>query len=132
MEKWQREKSAADFELNERHAVLVSNLVKDPKQILAELDYVAVDIWHAATGIAGEAGELIDAVKKNVVYGKPLDLTNVIEELGDLEFYMQALRSQLNLTREQTLEANIAKLEKRYSARRYSNDAAINRADKEA
>lgn len=37
-----------------------------------------------ATGVSGEAGELLDAVKKSVVYKKPLDRENVVEELGDL------------------------------------------------
>lgn len=88
-------------------------------------------LMHAAVGIAGEAGELLDAVKKTWAYGKPLDLDNVIEELGDLEFYMQAMRLHLLLTRDSIIEANILKLEKRYPTG-YSDAAALARADKEA
>lgn len=88
-------------------------------------------LLHAAVGIAGEAGELLDAVKKTWAYGKPLDLQNVIEELGDLEFYMQAMRNILNLVREDDiLQNNMAKLSKRYPTG-YTDAAAIARADKE-
>lgn len=88
-------------------------------------------IMHAAVGIAGEAGELLDAIKKGWAYGKPIDRTNVIEELGDLEFYMEALRQQLNITREETLAANEVKLSKRYHSGTYSDQHAQERADKQ-
>ena len=66
------------------------------------------------------------------IYGKPLDRENVIEELGDLEFYMEGLRQGLGITREETLQANVAKLGARYAAGKYSDKAAIARADKNA
>lgn len=43
----------------------------------------AMDLFHAKVGIVGEIGELCDAFKKHYVYGKPLDLVNLKEELGD-------------------------------------------------
>jgi hypothetical protein len=58
-------------------------------------------------------------------------MLNVIEELGDLEFYMEQLRQALLLSREETLAANIAKLSKRYEGLNYSDAAAQARADKE-
>lgn len=84
---------------------------------------------HMALGIAGEAGELVDAIKKYVIYDKPLNLENVVEELGDLEWYMEGLRQQLDISREHVLQYNINKLNKRYP-KEYTNDAAQNRADK--
>lgn len=86
---------------------------------------------HAAMGIAGEAGELLDAVKKTWVYGKPLDLDNVIEELGDLEFYLQAMRQLLDVTRGEVLAENRRKLYARYPSG-YSHADAIARRDKAA
>lgn len=85
---------------------------------------------HAAVGISGEAGELIDAIKKTWVYKKPLDRANLIEELGDLEFYLQALRLELGINRRIVLEANMAKLLKRYPTG-YTDAAAQARADKQ-
>lgn len=86
-------------------------------------------LMHCAVGIAGEAGELLDAIKKTWVYGKPLDRINAIEELGDIEWYMQALRSMLDVSREDVIAANVAKLEKRYPVK-YSDELALARLDK--
>lgn len=80
-------------------------------------------------GISGEAGELLDAVKKPTMYGKPWDRDNVIEELGDMEFYMERFRQIMGITRQQTIQHNHDKLSKRYP-KGYSNKAAAERADK--
>lgn len=111
------------------HQLMVGVLAKDGASICAELTPEQANLFHMAVGIAGEAGELLDAIKKHAIYQKPLDVENVIEELGDLEFYMQGLRSALNLTRSETLAHNIEKLSKRYGDK-YSNEAAQKRADK--
>jgi NTP pyrophosphatase (non-canonical NTP hydrolase) len=84
-----------------------------------------------ASALQGEAGELFDAIKKHAVYDKDLDLVNVIEELGDIEFYLEGLRQLLEITRDETVKANIKKLTKRYPDGRYSNKHAKERADKE-
>jgi NTP pyrophosphatase (non-canonical NTP hydrolase) len=80
-------------------------------------------------GIAGEAGELVDAVKKHVIYDKDLDLDNVIEELGDLEFYLEGFRDALGLDRSHIISYNMEKLTERYPIS-YSNKDAIERKDK--
>lgn len=86
-------------------------------------------LMHAAVGISGEAGELLDAVKKTWVYGKELDRANVVEELGDLRFYMQAMQDLLSITDEEVIEGNKAKLLKRYPVG-YTDALAIARLDK--
>jgi len=113
------------------HPDLVTALVKPAEDVLEKLTPFQADLIHSMMGIAGEAGELLDAVKKHVIYQKPLDLENVVEELGDMEFYMEQMRQRLGITREQTIEHNIVKLSKRYSAMKYSDGAAIERADKQ-
>lgn len=107
----------------------VLELKKPGEDILAELTPEQACVWHMATGISTEAGELLDAVKKWTIYQKELDLFNVIEELGDLEFYMAGLRESLGISRDLVLSENIAKLRVRYGVR-YSNAAARDRADK--
>lgn len=104
---------------------MVKGLCKSGEDIVHELTGEDCHMLHMAVGIAGEAGELLDAI-----YRKPIDRDNVLEELGDLEFYMEGLRQGLGVTREETLEANIAKLGKRYKGHSYSDQAAIERADK--
>lgn len=117
-------------DLNEEHAEMVHALVKPGDVILAELTGKSADLWHGATGVVGEAGELIDAVKKYCVYNKPLDRENVVEEMGDIEFYLEQIRQNLGITREETLRANMAKLAKRYASGKFTNEAAQARADK--
>lgn len=87
---------------------------------------------HMALGIGGEAGELVDAVKKSFAYNKPLDLANTYEELGDILFYVQGMLNFLGaeFTLADLVALNTKKLTKRYPTG-YSDEAAIARADKE-
>lgn len=87
---------------------------------------------HAALGVCGEAGELADALKKEWVYGKTKDEMNIIEELGDLRFYMQAIMNLYGINEQLVLQANAAKLGKRYGQMKFSSVDAIARADKSA
>jgi hypothetical protein len=112
------------------HSEMVAKLVKPGEVIAAELTGEQAHLLHMTIGIAGESGELLDAIKKHVIYRKPLDIENVLEELGDLEFYMEGVRQAVGLTRQQCLDANIAKLGKRYEGLRYSDKGAVDRADK--
>lgn len=112
------------------YAAMVAALAKPGAAIQASLTPERCHLLHMVLGISGEAGELLDAVKKATIYGKPLDRENVVEELGDLEFYMESLRQGLGITREEILQANVAKLGARYAAGKYSDKAAIARADK--
>lgn len=112
------------------YAAMVAALAKPGEAILSSLTQDRCHLLHMAVGVSGEAGELLDAVKKVTIYGKPVDRENVVEELGDLEFYMEGLRQGLGITREETLQANVAKLGARYAAGKYSDKAAIARADK--
>ena len=93
-------------------------------------DPLTLDLLHATMGISGESGELMDAFKKHLIYGKPLDTENIKEELGDLLWYMQVAARAVGSSLEEVMEMNKAKLEKRYHQGSYSNEQAINRADK--
>lgn len=112
------------------YAHFVRRKKKAGQDILDTLTPTKADAMHMAMGIVGEAGELLDAIKKHAVYNKPLDLDNIIEELGDMEFFMEGLRQIFNLTRAGIIAANVTKLEKRYGAH-YTDAEAIARADKE-
>jgi NTP pyrophosphatase (non-canonical NTP hydrolase) len=106
-----------------RYDFFVGNLFKkDPS-----FPFMAL---HAAIGVCGEAGELGDAIKKFAVYGKPIDRENIIEELGDLRFYMQAAMNLWGITEYEVLQGNANKLGKRYVGLQYSDEAAQARADK--
>jgi NTP pyrophosphatase (non-canonical NTP hydrolase) len=112
------------------HSDMVSVLVKDGDAIVGSLNGKSAHLIHMMMGVSGESGELLDAIKKHVIYNKPLDRDNVVEELGDIEFYLEGLRQGLGISREETLRQNIEKLSVRYEGLQYSDTAAQTRADK--
>lgn len=109
------------------HAKLVARTCKPGSKIIMTIDQS--HLVHMALGIASEAGELVDAVKEHAIYNTSLDIKNIIEELGDLEWYMEGMRARLGLTREEILCYNIDKLNRRYP-NLYSDKDAQQRADK--
>lgn len=67
-----------------------------------------------ALGLAGETGELVDTIKK-VVYHKRGGLQDkLVEEAGDVLFYLSQVLWDYNITLEQVMETNVAKLNRRY------------------
>jgi len=70
---------------------------------------------HALLGLADELGELFEA-NSNVTLNpeNEIDRTNWIEEIGDLCWYLTLLMDSLGTNLEEVLEANVAKLKKRY------------------
>jgi NTP pyrophosphatase (non-canonical NTP hydrolase) len=86
----------------------------------------ATDALHGAIGIITEGGELLDAMKKHLYYGRDFDRVNAIEELGDIEFYASVLRHSLGVTRDEVLRINVAKLERRYKER-FTAAESVNR-----
>lgn len=116
--------------LDAQFAEMVAALAKPGSAIVESLTPEKAHLLHMAVGLAGEAGELLDAVKKHVIYNKPLDEENVKEEMGDIEFYKEGIRQGVGISRDEILQANIAKLSVRYS-QGYSDKAAQVRADKQ-
>ena len=105
-------------------------LAKDGAVIKQEVTPEQANLLHMVIGASGEVGELVDAIKKHVIYQKPLDVENVKEELGDLLFYMSNLMQSVGLSFEEVLQHNVNKLSVRYSKGSYSNAQAQERADK--
>ena len=85
------------------------------------------EITHASLGIGGEAGEILDHIKKAVFNNKPLDAAHVIAEVGDLVWYLNLLVSSLGTTWDHVLSVNIAKLEARYPDLKFDVERCLNR-----
>lgn len=117
--------------LEQKFATMVQMIAKPGNDILVEMSEEQAELAHMAMLITSEAGELADAIKKHVIYQKPIDMENIVEELGDLEWTMERIRQILCITRELTIDQNIEKLTKRYPNLQYSNQSAQNRADKQ-
>ena len=83
-----------------------------------------------AIGVFGEASELLDSVFAHIDSNEELDVENITEELGDIEFFLEGFRQGIDKTRASVLQANIDKLGRRYQGFVYSDKQAQNRADK--
>jgi NTP pyrophosphatase (non-canonical NTP hydrolase) len=116
---------------NVTYSEFVGKLVKNGQDIIDSLTPEKADAWHMSSALCGEAGELFDAVKRWVIYEKDIDMENVLEELGDLEFYLQRIRDIFGFERSDVIQHNINKLSKRYESLNFSNEQAQKRADKE-
>jgi NTP pyrophosphatase (non-canonical NTP hydrolase) len=71
-------------------------------------------VSNMCMGIAGEAGEVVDYIKKVLYHGKELDCQKLSEEIGDLLWYISALCNKANIKMDDIVFQNIIKLQKRY------------------
>ena len=69
---------------------------------------------NAALGLAGEAGEVADLIKKWLYHGHDTDWAKLHEELGDVLFYVAAIATLYGLNLDDIAQANIDKLKARY------------------
>lgn len=86
------------------HAEMVRKLAKDGKNILATLSPNKVHIWHMASCIMGEASELMLGFNDYVTSDPTPSIDNIIEECGDVEFYVEGLRDGFNIKRQMALD----------------------------
>lgn len=68
------------------------------KRTFNDLGSYDLNRQHVILGIISEIGELADAYKKNLAYGKQLDRINVLEEWADSMFYITNYYSLHNIT----------------------------------
>ena len=69
---------------------------------------------NGVMGLCGESGEAIDIVKKHLAQGHDLNKEHLIEELGDIAWYLAETSYALDISLEEILKLNIEKLKKRY------------------
>lgn len=86
-----------------------------------DFDLKTTRLFHAVLGLATEAGELTDALKKN-----PIDYVNIKEEFGDQSWYNNLGLDVCETTLEEVMKTNIDKLAKRYGDK-FSDEKALNR-----
>lgn len=77
-------------------------------------DDIVEEMVASAMGIAGEAGEYCDIVKKEVWHDHPMNHDKKVKELGDLMFYIAWSADVLGYTLEEVCLINQAKLYSRY------------------
>lgn len=81
-----------------------------------------------ALGLAGEAGEVADLLKKHLGHGHELDVDHVKKELGDVLWYVARIAMHFGLGLDDVARANIVKLRTRYP-QGFSTSASKARVD---
>jgi NTP pyrophosphatase (non-canonical NTP hydrolase) len=110
---------------NEYQYLAKRTLIDAPDFEIGDNDFMIV--WNAL-GLAGEAGEIAESVKKGVLHQHGLDREKMKKELGDALWYLAALCTKLDLTLEDVMQANIDKLRIRYPDG-YNSADSIKRID---
>lgn len=93
---------------------------------LQNLDSRSIELMHHSIGMITEAIELLDAVMESIIEGKPLDTANVLEEMGDSNWYQAGLHRLLDSSFEGVNAAVIEKLRVRYPEK-FTKEAADDR-----
>lgn len=109
---------------NEYQQLAKRTLIDVPTQPLTPEETMI--IWNVI-GLAGEAGEVADYLKKGIFHRHGYDADVVREELGDLLWYVAGLCTQLGFSLEDVMQGNIDKLKARYPGG-FSVEDSINRA----
>ncbi len=71
-------------------------------------------LLNGVMGLCGESGEVIDIVKKSLSDGRPLDKAHIVEELGDVAWYLAETAQVLGFTLEEICQKNLDKLNARF------------------
>lgn len=91
-------------------------------------DDPAMKLATMAMGLAGEAGEVVDLLKKHLGHGHPLELDKLERELGDVLWYVSAIATLTGTRMDTAAASNLEKLRKRYPDG-FTSEASINRTE---
>ena len=98
----------------------------------AKLDWDARNerspLVNGVMGLAGEAGECVDMLKKHLFQGHELDTDKMALELGDVLWYIALAAYSMGYGLDEIMTMNIAKLAKRYP-NGFSTDDSLNREE---
>ena len=86
---------------------------------------------HGSIGLCTEVGELQDAIKKHMIYGKDLDNVNIIEECGDILWYLALVLDSVGSDLTDAKERNIRKLSVRFPEKFTQDQALVRDLDAE-
>lgn len=78
------------------------------------IDPTKAELVNAIFGLAGEAGELTDLIKKDLFHGVPADSDKVLKELGDVLYYVTRVAHYYGFDLETVADTNYQKLAARY------------------
>ena len=71
-------------------------------------------LTNGLMGLNGEAGEVIDILKKHLYQGHELDREHIVKELGDVAWYLAISAHAIGVDLETIMQMNVDKLKARY------------------
>lgn len=104
----------------------VKDYQEKAKRTAALLGSPIMDDLHMILGMQTEVAEMADVYKKHIAYGKPLDLVNIKEEIGDALWYIANLCNYNAWDMREIMQTNIDKLQARYPEK-FTQENALNR-----
>lgn len=110
-----RLKNAIDFNEYQRLAQRTCNAKSKTDKII-----------NGVLGLNGESGEVTDIVKKYYFQGHELDKDKIIDELGDVMWYIAEICTALDVSIAEVAELNIEKLKERYPDG-FESERSVNR-----
>ncbi|HIT90310.1 MAG TPA: nucleoside triphosphate pyrophosphohydrolase family protein [Candidatus Merdenecus merdavium] len=93
------------MKINEYQKLAMRTASKESKEDL---------LLNGALGLSGETEEVADYIKKYLFQGHSLKEEDLIEELGDICWYIAIMAEGLGVDLESVMEGNIDKLRTRY------------------
>lgn len=76
----------------------------------------------AALGLAGEAGEVAEHIKKFMFHGKAFDREAFINELSDVMWYLVLGAHAVGCGIQDIIDANVKKLNARYKSGKFTHE----------
>lgn len=88
---------------------------------------ITSNILNACMGMVGESAETLEHMKKVIFQGHEFDPNKLIEEAGDVLWYIAKLARVMGYDFEDIARHNIEKLERRYPELSFKVERSINR-----
>lgn len=88
-------------------------MVEYQKEAFTTAKPTARNLYYMALGLAGEAGEVANKVKKIMRDGTEPDIKDLKSELGDVLWYVSGLATVLGISLGDVAATNLAKLKDR-------------------
>lgn len=120
-----------------KDSMRTNSLAGEPlDRVIAILDHPTFGYVHltvgdlmlqdAGWGIAGEAGEVADQIKKHYSMNHPWNDEGLKKEVGDVLWYISEICAVKNWTFEDLMQINVDKLAARYGDK-FTTEASLNR-----
>lgn len=89
-------------------------LTLDDWQREMQRTYKPTNLLNHILGLCGEVGEVAELIKKDLYHSRPIPEGKMLDELGDVLWYLTALATDFDLNLSDIAQHNIDKLRARY------------------